>query len=54
MLDKILEVLESEDIIYDYEIISDNDINIIANNIVYNFKQEGNSFTLNVAELTEE
>lgn len=51
MLEKILKVLESENVIYDYEIIEDNDINIVINNTVYNFKQEDNTFTLTITEL---
>lgn len=53
MLEKILKVLEKEGIIYDYEIIEDNDINIVINNTVYNFKQEDNTFTLKISELEE-
>ena len=49
MLEKILKVLESENVIYDYEIINDNDINIVVDNVVYNFKLEDNSFTLNIS-----
>lgn len=51
MLEKILKVLESENVIYDYEIINDNDINIVVDNVVYNFKIEDNSFTLKITEL---
>lgn len=51
MLEKILKVLESENVIYDYEIIEDNDINIVVDTTVYNFKQEDNSFTLKITEL---
>lgn len=51
MLEKILKVLEKEGIIYDYEIIEDNDINIVIDNTVYNFKQEDNTFTLKISEL---
>jgi len=51
MLEKILKVLEKEGIIYDYEIIEDNDINIVINDTVYNFKQEDNTFTLKISEL---
>lgn len=53
MLEKILQVLESEGVIYDYEIIEDNNINIVVDNIVYNFNQEDNTFTLKIAELEE-
>lgn len=51
MLEKILKVLESEKVIYDYEIINDNDINIVVDTTVYNFRQEDNSFTLKITEL---
>lgn len=51
MLEKILKVLESEGVIYDYEIIEDNDINIIVDTTVYNFRQEDNSFTLKITRL---
>lgn len=51
MLERVLKVLEKEGIIYDYEIIEDNDINIVINNTVYNFKQEDNTFTLIITEL---
>lgn len=51
MLEKILKVLESENVIYDYEIINDNDINIVVDNVVYNFQLENNSFTLKISEL---
>ena len=34
MLEKILKVLESENVIYDYEIINDNYINIVVDNVV--------------------
>ena len=51
MLEKILKVLESENVIYDYEIINDNDINIVVDNVVYNFKLEDNIFTLKISEL---
>lgn len=51
MLEKILQVLESEGVIYDYEIIEDNDINIVIDNTVYNFKQEDNTFTLKISKL---
>lgn len=51
MLEKILKVLESENVIYDYEIINDNDINIVVDNVVYNFQLENNNFTLKITEL---
>lgn len=51
MLEKILKVLESENVIYDYEIIDNNDINIVVDNIVYNFKLEDSNFTLKISEL---
>ncbi len=53
MLEKILKVLESEGVIYDYEIIEDNDINIVVDTTVYNFRQEDNSFTLKITELND-
>lgn len=53
MLEKILKVLESENVIYDYEIINDNNINIVVDNTVYNFNQEDNTFTLKITELEE-
>ena len=34
MLEKILKVLESENVIYHYEIINDNYINIVVDNVV--------------------
>lgn len=51
MLEKILKVLESENVIYDYEIINNNDINIVVDNVVYSFQLENNSFTLKISEL---
>lgn len=54
MLEKILKVLKSEGVIYNYDIIEDNNINIIVGDwgdvTKYKFKQEDNTFTLEITE----
>ena len=58
MLDKILKVLKSEGVIYNYEIIEDNNINIAIGEwgdvIKYKFKQEDNTFTLEITNCTSD
>lgn len=54
MLEYILKTLEEKQVIYLYEFVNKNEIDIIANDTLYNFKQKGNKVYLTTEKTSQD
>lgn len=54
MLEYILKTLEEKQVIYLYEFVNKNEIDIIVNDTLYNFKQKGNKVHLTTEKTSQD